>query len=118
MAPYTGLEPVVSTVTRSRGLLLLQCSMVRPPRLELGVVLIKSQVPYPLGVRRRKVGREGFEPPKHRRLVYSELTSPMVAPTQNGRMAPPELLHAIYSIVNVQARLSQWLTSVWKRLTW
>jgi len=35
----------------------------------------------------------------------------MVAPTHNGRMAPPELLHAIYSIVNVQARLSRMASS-------
>jgi hypothetical protein len=63
--------------------------MVRPLGLEPSLVLIKSQVPYQLGVK-RDVGREGFEPPKPKRLVYSELTSPMVAPTQDGRMAPPE----------------------------
>ena len=62
------------------------------------------------------MGREGFEPPKRKRLVYSESTSPMVAPTHNGRMAPPELLHAIYSIVNVQARLGEWLAPAGKRL--
>jgi hypothetical protein len=63
-------------------------SMVRPPRLELGLCQIKSLVPYQLGVR-REVGREGFEPPKPKRLVYSELTSPMVAPTQaSGDGAP------------------------------
>ena len=91
--------------------------MVRLPRLELGVVLIKGQVPYLLGVRRIKWAGRDLNPQSVKRLVYSELTSPMVAPTQNGRMAPPELLHAIYSIVNVQARLGQWLAPAWNRLT-
>jgi hypothetical protein len=56
--------------------------MARLPRLELGVVLIKGQVPYPLGVRRREVGREGFEPPKRKaaRLQRVDLT--------NGRADP------------------------------
>jgi hypothetical protein len=31
-------------------------------------------------------------------------------------MAPPELLYAIYSIVNVQARLVEWLAPAGKRL--
>jgi hypothetical protein len=80
--------------------------MVRPPRLELGVVLIKSQVPYLLGVRRSKWAGRDLNPQSVKRLVYSELTSPMVAPTQTGRMAPPELLHAIYSVVNVRWRVA------------
>src|ERR1700678_3168563 len=53
-------------------------------------------------------GRD-LNPQSAKRLVYSELTSPMVAPTHDGRMAPPELLHAIYSGFNVRARLSHWL---------
>jgi hypothetical protein len=41
------------------------------------------------------VGREGVEPPKPKRLVYSELTSPLVTPTHTNGMAPTRLMRSI-----------------------
>ena len=51
--------------------------MVRPPGLEPGLFLSKSQVPYQSGVG-REVGREGVEPTSV--PVNSRLRSPRVLP--------------------------------------